>query len=47
MNSKNVEKAYNTCNEKVVSHHNEHVNSENHGFYHHEMCESQHTNKTV
>ena len=42
-----LEKAYNTCNEKVISHHNKHVNSENDGCYHHKMHESQQANKTA
>ena len=32
------EKAYNTCNEKVISH-NKCVNGKNHGYDHHKMCE--------
>ena len=34
------EKAYNTCNEEVISHHNKSVNSEKRGWYHHKMHES-------
>ena len=44
---KKHEKAYNTCNEKAISHHNECVNSENHGYYYYKMHESQQTNKTI
>ena len=38
------DKAYNTCNEKVITHNNKCVNGKNHGCYHHKICESQQPN---